>query len=80
MKGASERVHHRLPDNEVPCALDEKRMASAIGDVIDSRWPLSRWHQDWAVVEDGMINLCCHSASNFRRCGLRTLARLPLVA
>ncbi len=35
------------PDNDVPRALDEKRMAWAIGDVIHNRPPLSRWHQDY---------------------------------
>lgn len=36
------------PDNDVPRALDEKRMAWAIGDVIENRPPLSRWHADYA--------------------------------
>jgi NAD(P)-dependent dehydrogenase (short-subunit alcohol dehydrogenase family) len=36
------------PDNDVPRALDEKRMAWAIGDVIENRPPLSRWHKDHA--------------------------------
>jgi NAD(P)-dependent dehydrogenase (short-subunit alcohol dehydrogenase family) len=36
------------PDNDVPRALDEKRMAWAIGDIIENRPPLSRWHPDWA--------------------------------
>jgi NAD(P)-dependent dehydrogenase (short-subunit alcohol dehydrogenase family) len=36
------------PDNDVPRSLDEKRMAWAIGDVIENRPPLSRWHPDWA--------------------------------
>ncbi len=36
------------PDNDVTRALDEKRMAWAIGDVIENRPPLSRWHPDWA--------------------------------
>ncbi|MFT4076469.1 MAG: SDR family oxidoreductase [Asticcacaulis sp.] len=36
------------PDNDVPRALDEKRMAWAIGDVIENRPPLSRWHPDYA--------------------------------
>jgi NAD(P)-dependent dehydrogenase (short-subunit alcohol dehydrogenase family) len=34
------------PDNEVARATDEKRMAWAIGDVIDNRPALSRWHPD----------------------------------
>lgn len=36
------------PDNDVPRALDEKRMAWAIGDIIENRPPLSRWHGDYA--------------------------------
>jgi NAD(P)-dependent dehydrogenase (short-subunit alcohol dehydrogenase family) len=36
------------PDNEVSHALDERRMAWAIGDVIENRPPLSRWHPDYA--------------------------------
>ncbi len=35
------------PDNDVPRALDEKRMAWAIGDLIENRPALSRWHPDW---------------------------------
>jgi len=36
------------PDNDVPRALDQKRMAWAIGDIIENRPPLSRWHPDFA--------------------------------
>ncbi len=36
------------PDNETPRALDEKRMAWAMGDLIENRPPLSRWHPDHA--------------------------------
>ena len=36
------------PDNDVARPLDEKRMAWAIGDIIENRPPLSRWHPDWA--------------------------------
>ncbi len=36
------------PDNDVPRALDEKRIAWAAGDIIENRPPLSRWHKDWA--------------------------------
>ncbi len=35
------------PDNDVPRDLDEKRMAWAMGDIIENRPPLSRWHPDW---------------------------------
>jgi NAD(P)-dependent dehydrogenase (short-subunit alcohol dehydrogenase family) len=36
------------PDNDVSRKLDEKRMAWAIGDIIENRPPLSRWHPDYA--------------------------------
>jgi NAD(P)-dependent dehydrogenase (short-subunit alcohol dehydrogenase family) len=35
------------PDNETPRAADERRMAWAIGDVIENRPALSRWHPDY---------------------------------
>ena len=38
------------PDNDVPRALDERRMAWAIGDIIENRPALSRWHPDYAEV------------------------------
>ena len=36
------------PDNDVSRELDEKRMAWAIGDIIENRPPLPRWHPDYA--------------------------------
>lgn len=36
------------PDNDVPRVLDEKRIAWAVGDIIENRPPLSRWHPDYA--------------------------------
>jgi NAD(P)-dependent dehydrogenase (short-subunit alcohol dehydrogenase family) len=36
------------PDNDVPRALDEKRIYWAAHDIIDNRPPLSRWHEDYA--------------------------------
>lgn len=36
------------PDNDVPRALDEKRIAWAVGDIIENRPALSRWHSDYA--------------------------------
>ncbi|MCP3371722.1 SDR family NAD(P)-dependent oxidoreductase [Bradyrhizobium cajani] len=36
------------PDNDVPRALDEKRMMWAAGDIVENRPPLSRWHPDYA--------------------------------
>ncbi len=35
------------PDNDVTRAIDEKRMAWAMGDLIENRPALSRWHPDW---------------------------------
>ena len=36
------------PDNDVPRALDERRILWAAGDIVENRPPLSRWHPDWA--------------------------------
>jgi NAD(P)-dependent dehydrogenase (short-subunit alcohol dehydrogenase family) len=36
------------PDNEVPRALDERRILWAAGDIVENRPPLSRWHPEWA--------------------------------
>jgi NAD(P)-dependent dehydrogenase (short-subunit alcohol dehydrogenase family) len=36
------------PDNDVPRALDEKRIAWAAGDIVANRPALSRWHPDHA--------------------------------
>lgn len=36
------------PDNDVPRALDEKRMLWAAGDIVENRPALSRWHPDYA--------------------------------
>ena len=38
------------PDNDVPRALDERRIAWAAGDIIENRPALSRWHPDYAEV------------------------------
>ena len=35
------------PDNDVTRAMDGKRMAWAMGDLIENRPALSRWHPDW---------------------------------
>lgn len=35
------------PDNETERATDEKRMAWAVGDIIENRPALSRWHPDY---------------------------------
>lgn len=36
------------PDNDVSRSLDEKRIAWAVGDIIENRPALSRWHPDYA--------------------------------
>ena len=36
------------PDNDVPRPLDERRMLWAIGDIVENRPALSRWHPDHA--------------------------------
>ena len=36
------------PDNDVPRALDEKRILWSAGDIVENRPPLSRWHPDYA--------------------------------
>jgi NAD(P)-dependent dehydrogenase (short-subunit alcohol dehydrogenase family) len=36
------------PDNDVPRALDERRMLWAAGDIVANRPALSRWHPDYA--------------------------------
>lgn len=43
------------PDNDVSRELDEKRMAWAMGDIIENRPPLSRWHKDWSAEFDAFI-------------------------
>ena len=43
------------PDNDVDRATDERRMAWAIGDIIENRPPLSRWHPDYAEASKEFI-------------------------
>ncbi len=43
------------PDNDVPRPLDEKRMAWAMGDIIENRPALSRWHPDYAEAFEAFI-------------------------
>ena len=43
------------PDNDVDRATDERRMAWAIGDIIENRPPLSRWHPDFAEAARAFI-------------------------
>lgn len=43
------------PDNDVPRALDEKRILWAAGDIVENRPPLSRWHKDYADSFDTFV-------------------------
>jgi NAD(P)-dependent dehydrogenase (short-subunit alcohol dehydrogenase family) len=38
------------PDNDVPRALDERRILWAAGDIVENRPPLSRWHPDYGAA------------------------------
>lgn len=38
------------PDNDVTREVDRKRVAWAVGDIIENRPPLSRWHPDFAAA------------------------------
>lgn len=40
------------PDNDVPRALDARRILWAAGDVVENRPPLSRWHKDYGAAFD----------------------------
>ena len=44
------------PDNDVPRALDEKRIAWAAGDIIENRPPLSRWHPEYAEAFKAFVD------------------------
>ncbi|MEH6636508.1 MAG: SDR family NAD(P)-dependent oxidoreductase [Halioglobus sp.] len=43
------------PDNDATRELDNKRMAWAMGDLIENRPPLSRWHPDYQTAFDQFI-------------------------
>ena len=43
------------PDNDVTREMDEKRMTWAMGDLVENRPPLSRWHKDWADAFDDFL-------------------------
>jgi NAD(P)-dependent dehydrogenase (short-subunit alcohol dehydrogenase family) len=43
------------PDNDVPRSLDEKRMAWAMGDIVENRPPLSRWHPDYKAAFEAWL-------------------------
>ena len=43
------------PDNDVPRSLDERRMLWAIGDIVENRPALSRWHPEYAAAFEAFI-------------------------
>ena len=43
------------PDNDVDRATDNKRMAWAMGDLIENRPPLSRWHPDYGEAFEAYL-------------------------
>ncbi len=45
------------PDNDVSRAVDEKRMAWAVGDIIENRPALSRWHPEYADAFADFVKL-----------------------
>ena len=44
------------PDNDVTIDMDKKRMAWAMGDLIENRPALSRWHPDFAAEFEAYMN------------------------
>ena len=43
------------PDNDVDRETDNKRMAWAMGDVIENRAPVSRWHPDYQASLEALL-------------------------
>ncbi|MNF38409.1 1-deoxy-11-beta-hydroxypentalenate dehydrogenase [compost metagenome] len=43
------------PDNDVPRALDERRILWAAGDIVENRPPLSRWHADYSGAFEAFV-------------------------
>ena len=43
------------PDNDVPRALDERRILWAAGDIVENRPPLSRWHPDHGAAFEAFV-------------------------
>jgi len=44
------------PDNDVPRALDERRILWAAGDIVENRPALSRWHPDHAAAFQAFLD------------------------
>jgi hypothetical protein len=69
------------PDNDVPRPLDERRMLWAIGDIVENRPALSRWHPDYAdgvrEVREGVVSSPSHPNRHTpRRRGIQFAAAL----
>ncbi|BAN26658.1 SDR family NAD(P)-dependent oxidoreductase [Caballeronia insecticola] len=43
------------PDNDVPRSLDERRILWAMGDIVENRPALSRWHPDYKAAFEAFI-------------------------
>ncbi|MGQ9366650.1 SDR family NAD(P)-dependent oxidoreductase [Azospirillum sp. ST 5-10] len=43
------------PDNDVPRALDERRILWAAGDIVENRPALSRWHPEYAAAFEAFV-------------------------
>jgi NAD(P)-dependent dehydrogenase (short-subunit alcohol dehydrogenase family) len=43
------------PDNDVTRPVDERRMRWAIGDIVENRPALSRWHPDWKTAFEAFM-------------------------
>ena len=46
------------PDNDVPRAVDERRILWAAGDIVENRPALSRWHPDYAAAFKAFMERC----------------------
>ena len=44
---AADDFYILCPDNDVSRAMDERRILWAVGDIVENRPPLSRWHPDY---------------------------------
>ena len=52
---AREDFYILCPDNDVTRATDEKRMAWAMGDILENRPALSRWHPAWKAAFEAFM-------------------------
>lgn len=54
---ANDDFYILCPDNDVSREMDNKRMQWAVGDLIENRPPLSRWHPDYAKAFEAFMQL-----------------------